>query len=668
MDLHTPVSQISRSYKMHARRLEKLGITKLEDFLFHIPFRYDNFSLISQISQIQAGEIVTVRGVVEEIHNQYTRRWKTLQKATIKDETGSINALWFNQPFLTRAIHKDDLISVSGKVELDKHKFVMVSPDYELVLNNQTIHTGRLVPVYPETKGISSKWLRRQIFNLLGKKSQIKDFLPDNLIKENKLMKLSDAIEAIHFPDSLEEAVGARERLAFDELFEIQLSSLVRKKAWEKDVIKNPWKNFEERMEAFIDKLPFELTEAQEKAIEEILKDLTSQKPMNRLLEGEVGSGKTVVGAVMMYLAFLNGFQSAFMAPTEILAQQHFKTISNLLMSFGATVELATGSTKASDKFDVIIGTHALVYSKVKFKKLGLVIIDEQQRFGVEQRTIIRKKGKNAHLLAMTATPIPRTVALTMYGDLDLSILNQMPKGRKLVKTWLVPPEKRNGAYNWIKKQILENKDQVFIVCPFIEESESMLTVKAATKEFARLKTEVFPDLKLGLLHGKIKSKEKEKILKSFRDKKIDILVSTPVVEVGIDIPNATIMMIEEADRFGLAQLHQMRGRVGRSDKQSYCLLFTSSKNETTVERLKAMEKIYSGAELAELDLKLRGPGQIYGTSQHGVPNLKVASFSDFTLIEKTKREAQKVFKDIDKYPKLLKKVEEINQTPVSPD
>lgn len=668
MDLQTPVVQVSKSYKIYARRLEKLGITKLEDFLFHIPFRYDNFSLISKIGQLQAGEIVTIKGKVEEIHNQYTRRWKTLQRAVIKDETGEIDVLWFNQPFLTRAIHKDDLISISGKVDFDRNKLIMISPDYEIILGNQTIHTGRLVPVYPETRGVSSKWLRRQVYKLLEEKKQLKEFLPEDLIRQNSLMSLDDAIEKIHFPDNLEQAEKAKQRLAFDELFEIQLSSLIRKKAWQKDKIKNPWKRFDNQIKIFIEKLPYELTDAQKKAVEEIIKDLTSEKTMNRLLEGEVGSGKTVVAVIAMYLTYLNGYQSAFMAPTEILANQHHKTISQLLKPFRIKVELATGYKKASDDFDVIIGTHALIYSKVKFKKLGLLTIDEQQRFGVEQRTTIREKGKNTHLLTMTATPIPRTVALTMYGDLDLSILNQMPKGRKLVRTWLVPPEKRNGAYNWIKKQILGNNDQVFIICPFIEESETMVTVKAAIKEFERLKNEVFPDLKLGLLHGKIKSKEKEKILKAFRDKKIDILVSTPVVEVGIDIPNATIMLIEEADRFGLAQLHQMRGRVGRSDKQSYCLLFTSSKNEMTIKRLKAMETLYSGAELAELDLKLRGPGQIYGTAQHGVPNLKVASFSDFTLIEKTKKEAEKVFNQIDKYPQLEKKVEEMNQTLVSPD
>ncbi len=667
MDLQTPVNQASRTYKMYARRLEKLGIFKLEDFLFHVPFRYEDYSLVSKIGQIQAGEIVTIKGIVEKIHNQYTRRWKTLQRAIIKDDTGSINVLWFNQPFLAKIIKKGNLVSLSGKVNPERNGLGLQSPEYEVIFDNQTIHTGRIVPVYSETKGVSSKWLRRQVFKLLEEKNQIKEYLPKNLIKNNHLMNLSEAIEKIHFPDNLEQAEKARERLSFDELFEIQLSALVRKNAWEKHVIKTLWKNFEKNIQAFIKKLPFELTDAQKKAIEEILNDLSSKKPMNRLLQGEVGSGKTVVAVIAMYLAYLNGFQSAFMAPTEILAQQHYKTILTLLKPFGIKTELATGSIKAPGKFDVIIGTHALLYAKINFQKLGLVIVDEQQRFGVEQRTIIREKGQNVHLLTMTATPIPRTIALTMYGDLDLSTLNQMPKGRKLVKTWLVPPEKRTGAYNWIKKQVKQG-DQVFIVCPFIEESETMVTVKAATKEFERLKNEIFPNLKLGLLHGKLKAKAKEKILKAFRDKKIDVLVSTPIVEVGIDIPNTTIILIEEADRFGLAQLHQMRGRVGRGDKQSYCLLFTSSVNVITIRRLKALETLYSGAELAELDLRLRGPGQIYGTAQHGMPNLKIAEFSNFDLIEKTKKEAQKIFPEINKYPALLEKIKKINLEHVSPD
>ena len=669
MDLQTPISQGPRSYKMFAGRLEKLGITKFEDFLFHIPFRYDDYSLVSRISEVQPGEIVTIKGVVEEIHNQYARSHKTFQRAKIKDATGTIGVMWFNQPFLTRAIKQGDEISVSGKAESDGNKLTMISPVYEIIFNNQMIHTGRLVPVYPETRGVSSKWLRRQVFKILEDKSQINETLPDGLIKDNSLMDLPNALEKIHFPDNLEQAQKARERLSFEELFQIQLSSLVRRKTWEKEEIKKTLKIDRNKIEKLIKSLPFELTSSQKNAVEEILKDLSGRKAMNRLLEGDVGSGKTVVGAIAIYAVFLNGFQSAFMAPTEILANQHFKTLKDILSPLGVKIELLTGSTKLkSEDFDVLIGTHALVYKKAKFKKLDFVVIDEQQRFGVEQRAIIREKGKNVHVLTMTATPIPRTVALTMYGDLDLSVLSEMPKERLAIKTWLVPPTKRDRAYDWIEKQITKNHDQVFIVCPFIEESETMVTVKAAAKEFERLKTQVFKSLRLGLLHGRMKSKEKEEILSKFREGEIDILVSTPVVEVGIDIKNATIMLVEEAERFGLAQLHQLRGRVGRGIKQSYCLLFTGSQNPETLERLKAMETMNSGAELAELDLKLRGPGQVFGTSQHGVTHLKVASFSDFDLIDKTKKEAEKIFPEINKYPSLLAKVELINLTQVSRD
>lgn len=672
MDLQTPIRNSPlRAYKMYANRLEKLGIIKLKDFLYHIPFRYEDFSIISKIEKLQAGETVTIQGEIEEINNRYLRKWKTLQKAIVSDKTGTVEIIWFNQPFILKAVTKGDLVSISGKVELDKNKLIMKSPDYEVIYNNQTLHTARLVPVYPETKGLSSKWLRRQVFNLLTNLNEINEYLPKQLIQKNNLMDIKQALEQIHFPKTLQFAQKAKERLAFDELLELQLYSLIRKQSWEKEKTRKPLliTEFKDKIYSFIKSLPFKLTKVQFNAIEEILKDFSSNRSMNRLLEGDVGSGKTIVATVVAYVIFLNGYQTAFMAPTEILANQHFKIVSEFLKKLGVKVQLATGSSKKTNEdFDIIIGTHSLVYNKIKFTNLGFIVIDEQQRFGVEQRGILRNKGNNPHLLTMTATPIPRTVALTMYGDLDLSILDEMPKGRKLIKTWLTPKSKRESAYKWIEEKVIKNKDQVFIVCPFIEESESMITVKAATKEYERLKNYVFPKLKLGLMHGKMNSKEKEEVLNKFRDGKIDILVCTPVVEVGIDIPNATIMVIEEAERFGLAQLHQMRGRVGRSDKESFCLLFTSSNNPQTIERLKSMETIYLGAALAELDLKLRGPGQIYGTSQHGIPALKVASFSDFDLIQKTKKEAENLFEKIDEFPELKKKIELENKKQVSPD
>ncbi len=659
---------------MYASRLENLEIYKIEDFLFHVPFRYDDYSLVSKIGVVQAGEKVTVRGEVLDIKNEYTRNRKRIQKAKIGDDTGEINAIWFNQPFILNTIKKGDEVSLSGKADFFGNKLTLISPDYEIVFQNKTIHTGRLVPVYPETRGVSSKWLRRQVYKILEeKKGQFEEFLPEEIRKRENLMDLEEAIDKIHFPDSIEQAENARRRLSFDELFLLQLTTLKKRREWEETGPGNKFEAEKHRtaMENFIKSLPFELTNAQKKAIKEIFGDMSCGKAMNRLLEGEVGSGKTVVAAAAIYLTYLNGYQSAFMAPTEILAQQHYKTLSKLLSPLGLKIGLVTSSTRSSENgkwnTDLLIGTHAIISPKIKFKNLGLVVIDEQQRFGVEQRSAIRNKGKNPHLLSMTATPIPRTVALTVYGDLDLTLLDEMPVGRKKVKTWLVPPQKRDGAYGWIEKEIKLNNSQAFIICPFIEESENMTTVKAATKEFERLK-EIFGSLNLGLLHGKMKKDEKEKILKDFEDKKVDILVATPVVEVGIDFPNATIIMIEASERFGLAQLHQLRGRVGRGEKQSYCLLFTEAKNEKTIRRLKSMETIFIGAELAELDLKLRGPGEITGTNQHGRYSLKIADFSDISLIEKARNEAKDMFENLDKYPILNEKIEAESSKHISPD
>ncbi|HUQ85402.1 MAG TPA: ATP-dependent DNA helicase RecG [Candidatus Limnocylindrales bacterium] len=675
MNLQSPITMGGRPLKMFSTRLEKLEIFTFEDFLLHLPSRYEDFSLISKIGRLQAGETVTIKGKVQESKNQYLRgnRIKTIQKAVLSDETGSIELTWFNQPFIVKAIPVGSDISVSGKVELSKKGLSISSPDYEIIFNEKSdsLHTGRLVPIYPETKGISSKWLRRQIHNILVQYgANIKDYLPVEVIKRNNFLDLHDALQEVHFPKSLVSATNARNRIAFDELFLLQLASIKKRSDWK---IKKKGHKFEitkyqKKIDNLISSLPFILTDSQQIAVNEILTNLSTDQPMNRLLQGDVGSGKTVVGAIAMYLAYLNGFQSVLMAPTEILAEQHFETIKNLLEPIGVRVKIVTGSKKLTDEFDILIGTHAILNEKVLFSKLGLVIIDEQQRFGVNQRGIIRDKGENPHLLTMTATPIPRTVALTMYGNLDLSYLKELPKNRKLIKTWLVPPVKRDPGYLWIKKEIIENKSQAFIICPFIEESESMQTIKAAAKEYEKLSKDIFPDLKLGLLHGKLKGKEKNEILNKFRSGDFDILVSTPVVEVGIDIPNATIIMIEAAERFGLAQLHQLRGRVGRGDKQSYCLLFTDNPNSLHSPRLKGMETLYSGAELAELDLKLRGPGNLYGIAQHGVPKLKAASFSDTHTLHIAKREADKIFSELNKHILLSEKIENTAYSHVSPD
>lgn len=690
MDLQTPIKEAGRVYKMYAQKLEKLGIRTLEDFFYHIPFRYEDYSLISKIEEVQVGETVTIQGTVVEVRNEYTKSWKRLQKAKVQDQAGVIDVIWFNQPFILNIIHKGDSISLSGKIDWYLNKMVMQSPEYEVITNSPTIHTGRLVPIYPETKGISSKWLRRQVYKMLkDRKQNLIEYFPYSIIENNNLMGFSEAIEQIHFPKNLKSAEVAKQRLAFNELFILQLASMKRRFDWGKNLVGHPFSiaKFKKNIEQFWANLPFILTNAQKRAVKEIFTDLAGRQPMNRLLEGDVGTGKTVVASIAMYLACLNGLQSVFMAPTEILAQQHYDTISTLLSTFGVKVNLTTGSRKhkvLSSKYkrkgktlntsyfipntEVLVGTHAVLSKDIQFDKLGLVVIDEQQRFGVEQRALIKQKGKNPHLLTMTATPIPRTVALTLYGDLDLSYLDEMPKNRKKILTWLVPPTKRKSAYQWIRDQINKTQSQAFIICPFIEESESIKTVKAATLEHERLVKEVFKDFKLGLLHGEQKAKEKNLVLDLFRNKKIDILVATPVVEVGIDIPNATIILIEGAERFGLSQLHQLRGRVGRGDKQSYCLLFTEAQNERSIARLRAMETMYIGAKLAELDLQLRGAGEMYGTMQHGTSSLKIASFSDFELIEKTKLEAEKIFPKLSEYPLLKEKIKTITTKQISPD
>jgi len=444
-----------------------------------------------------------------------------------------------------------------------------------------------------------------------------------------------------------------RERLAFNELLKLELKSLHRKINWKKNTVSNKLIITGSSLKQFIDSLPFKLTGSQNVAIKEIVEDLNKDYPMNRLLEGDVGSGKTVVAAAASFGVFLNGSQTVIMAPTQILATQHYETLKKLLTPFGIRISLVTSNIKKSDlgRQDVFIGTHALIHNKVGFDKVGLVVIDEQHRFGVEQRKHLVKKSGTPHVLTMTATPIPRTIALTSYGDLDLSVLTEMPMGRLKVTTWVVPEAKRAKSYDWIRGQITKNGSQVFIVCPLIEDSssETMEDIKSVTSEFLKLKS-IFKNQKLGLLHGRLKPIEKDNVLSEFRSGKANILVTTPVVEVGIDIPGATIMVIEAAERFGLAQLHQLRGRVGRSDLKSYCLLFSNIKYS---KRLRAMETMYSGFELAELDLKLRGPGEIFGYAQSGFPELKVASWNNFELIKKAKDVAFDVIEDPKKYPRI---------------
>jgi len=673
MNLRLHLGQISGIGYTTAKKLERLNLFTLEDLIYHFPFRYDDFSNVSNALDAKIGEKVTLRGEIWSIKNIYTRSRKVLTQAIFNDGTSPIELTWFNQGWLTKQIQVGDKLQISGKVSKYKGRISIIAPVWEKVGPSpnlqpltSNLHTGRLVPVYPETFGLTSKWFRTKISHIFPQiKSLLDDPLPENI--KNGMLDLNTAIEKIHFPENYQEAEKARERLGFDELFYVQLATQKTRFEWKNKPPVEPLNQFPEKVEKFIKRLPFKLTTAQVKVTKEILTDLKKSEPMNRLVQGEVGSGKTVVAAIIMYLLHLNHLKSLFMAPTEILAFQHHKTISLLLNPFGIKVGIYTGARKKIEDADIIVGTHALLSKKLITDNVGLVVIDEQQRFGVEQRTVLRSRAKLPHFLTTTATPIPRTVALTLYGDLDISIIDELPKDRKAIKTFVVPNKKRQDAYSFIAKKVKEG-GQTYIITPLIELSETLQSAKAATVEFERLRTQVFPDLKLGLLHGRLKSKEKEEVLNKFKAKKVDILVSTSVVEVGVDVPNATIMIIESAERFGLAQLHQLRGRVGRGKKQSYCLLFTEGSDSSTRSRLKNLETINNGLKLAELDLKIRGSGEIFGVRQSGRFEFKIASFSDLALIEKTRNAAKKLLQEdphLDKYPKLKAK---LSESVVAPD
>lgn len=733
----TPLQNIGRISPAYQKRLLKLGLKTVADLLYHFPHRYDDFSNIKNIGDLKLNEMATVGGEIIEIKN--IRTWKkrlNITEAYIQDKTGIIKAVWFNQPYLLNTIKQNDVVSLAGKVHLvrdfteslwgkreqskisnevsyDKGLYLS-NPAYEkliaynLKLRTDLRHTGGLIPVYPETAGLTSRWLRYVIKPLLPKfLPQIKDHLPLEVKRSQGLPDLKQAIEQIHFPKTKKHAAGARKRLAFDELFLIQLHALSQKQKWQEQ--KAPKIKFNETLiKGFVDLLPFKLTDAQRKSAWEILQDLEKSKPMNRLLEGDVGSGKTVVAALAALQVVNAGYQAAFMAPTEILARQHYDTICKLFAGLNIKIGLITGSEQTMNyelgiinyeknkknpthnssfiihNSDILIGTHALIQKSIQFKNLALAVVDEQHRFGVEQRAALvrgltptdtqtdaeiphksatspRQSAFIPHLLSMTATPIPRTLALTLYGDLDISLLDEMPKGRQEIITKIVSPDKRQAAYEFIRQQIKQGR-QAFVICPRIESRTSTntaqtdaetqresassprqsvwLEVKAVKDEYEKLSQKMFPDLNIAMLHGKMKPKEKEKIMRDFAKGLADILVSTSVVEVGVDIPNTAIMMIEGAERFGLAQLHQFRGRVGRGKFQSYCLLFTTSGSDN--ERLAALLKCKNGFELAEKDLAIRGPGEFFGTAQSGLPDLLMASLTDVELIKQARQEAIK--------------------------
>ena len=664
MKLSSSVSELSLVGPYYQKKLSKLEIYSIQDLINHIPHRYIDFSKNIPISKAKVGDILTVKGEIKSIKNQYTRNIRKIQFAEVEDNTGSISAIWFNQPYLINTLKVGDTVSLSGKIDWFGRKAAFISPDYEKnVVGKIGLHTGRLVPIYPETSGLSSKWLRGRIKEtIVGTSNEITEVLPNEVLTKYNLVNLRDSYYYVHFPESLEQAEEGRKRLAFNELLFLHIRSLKRKLNWQENDSTFKLKIDKKAIDNFVKNLEFKLTNSQKEVINDMLSDFSKKYPMNRLLEGDVGSGKTVVAAIGAFISFINGYQTVFMAPTQILAQQHYNTLKKLFDPYKARISLLTsGLTKKElGKEDIFVGTHSLINKNALFDKVSLVVIDEQQKFGVDQREKLIKKTRNKkispHLLNLTSPPIPRTVALTLYGDLDLSILNELPPERKPITTWLVPPTKREGAYEWIQKNIKKEKIQVYIVCPLIEESnkETMQTVKSAKKEFENLK-KIFPNLSLGLMHGKLKPKEKENVIEKFKNGKTDILVSTPVVEVGIDVPNATIMVIEAAERFGLSSLHQLRGRVGRGNKKSYCLLFTESKSDNVITRLSAMQKNLNGFELSELDLKLRGPGEVFGTKQHGFPELKIASWQDIDLIKNTKELALNIINNPKKYRELTK-------------
>ncbi|MBL7036797.1 ATP-dependent DNA helicase RecG [Candidatus Microgenomates bacterium] len=644
MKLTDPVSSIPLVGPSYQKKLAKLEIHTVSDLLLHVPNRYLDFSKTSKIKDVRAGEAITISGVVNSIVNQTTKKGRRMQIGQIEDETGKITVLWFNQPFLVRALYPGTTISLSGKLSWFAGRPALVSPEFEITKKGTpTTHTGNITGVYSETSGLSSKWLRSRVKMVLKSTDLSKlEFLPGEILKKHNLVKVDKALLDIHFPKSEKDSERALKRLAFNELLFLHIDSITKKKKWQKTTPSYKIKAKVNEIEEFKKSLPFKLTKSQILVIDEILADFKKSYPMNRLLQGDVGSGKTVVAALASYLIFKNGYKTVFMAPTQILAKQHFNSLNELFKNFGIKVELVTsGSKKAVSKLsDVLIGTHALIHRSVDMSKVGLVVIDEQHKFGVEQRSHLLKNNVSPHVLTMTATPIPRTIALTLYNDLELSILKEIPKGRQIVTTWLVPPKKRNGAHSWIDSEITKKGSQAFIICPLIDESEAetFKDVKSVIVEYEKLKN-VFKSKNVGLLHGRMKEAEKHEVLQKFKDRSIDILVSTPVVEVGIDIPNATMMVIEDAKRFGLAQLHQLRGRVGRGKKKSYCILFSDKKTE----RLLAMTKTHSGFELSELDLKLRGPGEVFGLKQSGFRELKIASWTDTKLIKQTSVVAKEV-------------------------
>lgn len=671
--LDSPITIIKGITPTVANKFARLNVKTVHDLLYFFPRRYMDYSQRKFIAELEEGEEQTIIGIIWQARiATFGNRRGT--EAIVGDETGNIRVVWFNQPYLAKRFPTNAKVVISGTVYSFKGQKVFESPEWEVLEGKELIHTARLVPVYPLTQGLYPRQVRKWTKEAIdGWACQVSDFLPSEIKNRCQLLDLPEAIAQIHYPDDHLIAERAKERLAFDELFLLQLGVLSKKRDWQESQPGKAFSIYQDVIDTFLSCLPFTLTQAQERVLGEILADLKQPRAMSRLLQGEVGSGKTVIATLALLMAVANGHQGTLMAPTEVLAEQHYNNICDYLSKTSAQKEeisnnikcytgflprplaiaLLIGSLSDNEKedlhcrirqgeIDIVLGTHALIQKGVDFHQLGLAVIDEQQRFGVLQRQSLRQKGFNPHILVMTATPIPRTMALTLYGDLDLSVIDELPPGRQEVKTRFLESQYIEKAYSFLGRQVSQGK-QAFIICPLIEESE-ILAAKAATTEYEYLCREIFPDLKLGLLHGRMPSSAKENVMRRFRQGELDILVSTSVVEVGIDIPNATVMLVEGADHFGLSQLHQLRGRVGRNKEQAYCILIAEKFSPEARSRLQLMEKIHDGFALARKDLELRGPGEFLGTQQSGLPDLKVAKLSNLHLLELARQEAINFF------------------------
>lgn len=703
--LSTPLTEIKGIGPSLAQKFSKLGLENVKDVLYYFPFRYQDFSQIVHIDELEEGQIATIFGIIDttKLYKTWKRKMWILE-CTIKDNTGSIKAIWFNQQFLASTLKEGLSVNLSGKVSAQGKKLILQNPEYEIIssLHYNVKHTGKLVPIYPETKGITSRGIRFLVDKILPLIQDIPEFLPTEEVEKNDLMDLYSALSVIHSPTSLDEVKIAEHRFAFQDLFLLQLVNASKRMSMQRE------KSFAIEYDPnFIKKifshLPFELTLAQKKSLVDVLEDLKKDHPTNRLLQGDVGSGKTIVSAISALVCAQKEKQTVFMAPTEVLAQQHYQTFkkifstqskeeflscgvalltsSSALAFFGDNLESNIGKKDIlkeikSGRIKIIIGTHSVIQKNVEFKNLALVVIDEQHRFGVNQRHLLSEKKSliKPHLLSMSATPIPRTLALTVFGDLDVSIINELPKNRKPIITKIVSQKDRQSAYDFIRKQIKLGR-QAFVICPRIENTTSdnsqqgldqslltkaegelfqrpsllsprmsaLLEIRTVTDEYEKLSKKIFPEFKIEMLHGRLKSNKKEEIMKKFQNGKIDILVSTSVVEVGVDVPNASIMMIEGSERFGLSQLYQFRGRVGRGEYQSYCFLLSDLNSKTVSNRLKALITAKNGFELAQMDLKFRGPGQFLGEEQSGLPDIAMKAIQNPDLVQITKESAQKI-------------------------